>query len=268
MDDSNNPGIAAATLILLRDRPGEAPEIPMIGRGAHLSFAASRMVFPGGRVDADDHRVAMTPDLLAAGPAIEAGDLAHRIAAIRETIEEIGLAPGVVGIDDVDLLQDVRHALRAEQPFSTLLGRHGLQVDPHLLHPFARWLPHNRGQMRRFDTRFYVARAPDLGEAAADGVESSHISWGTAEAHLSAGEMIFPTIRNLERIGLARDFDDAVALARRFPIETVTPRVEMRDGERWLCIPEHLGYPVTSQLVAMVENGDGPTRVSITDPPG
>ena len=43
--------IPAATLILLRDVPGGAPEIPMVGRGAHLAFAASRMVFPGGRVD-------------------------------------------------------------------------------------------------------------------------------------------------------------------------------------------------------------------------
>lgn len=88
--------IPAATLILLRERPDAAPEIPMIGRGAHLAFAANRMVFPGGRVDADDHHVATSPALLADGPQIEPDDLAHRIAAIRETIEEIGLAPGVI----------------------------------------------------------------------------------------------------------------------------------------------------------------------------
>src|SRR5215207_3203649 len=100
--------IPAATLILLRDVPGGAPELPMVGRGAHLAFAASRMVFPGGRIDDDDRLLAMRSELLVDGPAIDPDDLAHRIAAVRETIEEIGLAPAVSGIDDVAMLAAVR----------------------------------------------------------------------------------------------------------------------------------------------------------------
>ena len=46
------------------------------------------MVFPGGRVDPGDH--AMVP-----ADAPDADEAAARIAAIRETIEEVGLAVGL-----------------------------------------------------------------------------------------------------------------------------------------------------------------------------
>ena len=136
-----HPAIPAATLILLRDRPGQPPEIPMVGRGAHLKFAANRMVFPGGRVDDDDRITAQRAELLTDGPEIEADDLAHRIAAIRETVEEIGLAPGIEGIGDVAQLSAVRAALHAGETLSSILARMGLRIDPHGLHPFARWRP-------------------------------------------------------------------------------------------------------------------------------
>lgn len=267
MTDTLSPAIPAATLILLRDRPGALPEIPMIGRGAHLAFAASRMVFPGGRVDADDHVFAERPDLLVDGPAIDPEDLAHRITAIRETIEEIGLAPGIEGINGVERLAAMRAALHEGEPLSAVLGRFGLRVDPQVIHPFARWRPDHE-LSRRFDTRFYIARAPDLGEASADGSESSHLVWATAERHLANKALIFPTIRNLERIGQAGDFEAAVALARRYPIEMVTPWIETRDGEHVLCIPDTLGYPVTVAPLGDVDRDSDPNRPSITLNPG
>ncbi|KQX18060.1 MULTISPECIES: NUDIX hydrolase [unclassified Sphingomonas] len=267
MTDTLPPAIPAATLILLRDRPGAFPEIPMIGRGAHLAFAASRMVFPGGRVDADDHVFAGRPDLLVDGPAIDPEDLAHRITAIRETIEEIGLAPGIEAIGEVGRLAAMRAALHDGEPLSAILGRLGLRINPHDIHPFARWRPDHE-LSRRFDTRFYIARAPDLGEARADGSESSHLVWATAERHLANKALIFPTIRNLERIGQAGDFDAAVALARRYPVEMVTPWIETRDGEHFLCIPDTLGYPVTVAPIADVDRDSDPNRPSITLNPG
>ena len=259
--------IPAATLILLRDVPGAAPELPMVGRGAHLAFAASRMVFPGGRIDSDDRMIASRPEFLVEGPAIDPDDLAHRIAAIRETIEEIGLAPAVSGIEDVAMLAAVRVALHGGEPLSLILERFSLRIDPHQIHPFARWRPDHE-LSRRFDTRFYIARAPEIGEAIADGTESSHCVWGSAESHLAAGAMIFPTIRNLERIAQAQDFDSAVALARRYPIEVVTPWFEQSDGDRWLCIPDWLGYPVTRQLMTEVDRDSDPNRPPMTRTPG
>jgi 8-oxo-dGTP pyrophosphatase MutT (NUDIX family) len=261
------PPIPAATLILLRDVPGAAPQIPMVGRGAHMAFAANRMVFPGGRVDDDDRILAGRPDLLVEGPEIDPDDLAHRITAIRETIEEIGLAPGIEGLDNVAKLAAIRAALHAGEPLSLILEQHYLRLDPHGLHPFSRWLPEHELK-RRFDTRFYIARAPELGEAVADGTESTHIVWGSAAEHIASGGMIFPTLRNLERIGLAKNFESAVAYARSYPIDMVTPWFEERDGERWLHIPSHLGYPVDRQRLSEIQRDYGPSNASTTREPG
>ncbi|MES2497034.1 MAG: NUDIX hydrolase [Pseudomonadota bacterium] len=267
MADTMPPAIPAATIILLRDRPGSPPEIPMVGRGAHLAFAASRMVFPGGRVDPDDRQLADRSDLLVAGPAIDPEDLSNRITAIRETIEEIGLAPGVDGVLDAAQIMTMRQALHAGNPLSGIIESLGLRIDPHAIHPFARWRPDHE-LSRRFDTRFYIARAPEIGEACADGHESSHLVWATAEQHLANRALIFPTIRNLERISQVADFDDAVAFASRYPIDLVTPWIETRDGEHWLCIPDRLGYPVTVAPLADVDRDSDPNRPSITLNPG
>jgi len=65
--------------------------------------------------------------------------------------------------------------------------------------------------------------------------------------------MIFPTICNLERVAPASDYAEAIAIADRYPIEIVGAWVEERDGERWICIQENLGYPVTSRKFQKVE---------------
>lgn len=266
MKPAMTDAVLAATLVLLRDTPDGPPEIPMVSRGNQLAFAANRMVFPGGRVDVDDHLLAARGDLLVEGPAIEPEDLACRITAIRETIEEIGLAPGIPNLTDAAMIGDIRRALHSGEPLSLILERNWLRIDPHSIHLFARWRPDHE-LARRFDTRFYLARAPEIGEAIADGVESSQLLWGTAEKHLATGKMMMPTIRNLEWIAQARDYDDAAGQARRSTVETVTPWVEERDGVRWMCIPEGLGYPVTAAPLSAVDMGAKPKSPSITRPP-
>ncbi|MDB5686279.1 MAG: hydrolase, partial [Rhizorhabdus sp.] len=249
----------AATLILLRDAKDGPPDILMVERGRHLAFAAGNMVFPGGRVDADDGDIAADHDLIRPGPAIEAADLAARIAAIRETIEEVGLAPAIEGSIDPDVTAQIRDALAEGRLFSDLLRQFGLRIDPYRLYPFARWLP-DGAPKRAFDTRFYVAQAPDQGEAVADGHESASCHWATAAGHLARADarshpIIFPTRRNLERVAQVASFEAAVAFVGRYAIDTVSPWAEDRDGVPWLRIPDHLGYPVTGEPMANVERG-------------
>src|SRR3546814_2088550 len=51
--------IPAATLVIMRPSDGGGPdEILMVKRSAKMAFAAGAVVFPGGRVDPDDYRVA------------------------------------------------------------------------------------------------------------------------------------------------------------------------------------------------------------------
>ncbi len=118
--------------------------------------------------------------------------------------------------------------------------------------PFARWVPKFHA-VRRFDTLFFVARAP-AGEWQPQIVpgECAGASWVTAAEVLrrdAAGEasLIFPTRRTLERLALHGDFDAIAADARAHPIAPISPWVEERDGERFITIADDLGFPVTQE---------------------
>lgn len=82
---------AAASLVLLRET-GDGPAVLMGVRSGGHRFMPNRLVFPGGRVDAADHRVSFAA---APPPTLTRsfGPLATALAAaaIRETFEETGL---------------------------------------------------------------------------------------------------------------------------------------------------------------------------------
>jgi len=179
--------IPAATLILLRDTVGARPELLMLERGAHLSFVGGAMVFPGGKVDDDDALAAADSDILIAGPMLDPLDAAARVAAIRETIEEVGLAPAVEGIVETAIIAVIRRRLADHESFREIARDLSLRLDLHKLHPFSRWMPPLNLE-RIFDTRFYVARAPDHDDAIVDGDESRSCRWDTASGHLALAE--------------------------------------------------------------------------------
>ncbi|MGF7148730.1 8-oxo-dGTP pyrophosphatase MutT (NUDIX family) [Sphingomonas zeicaulis] len=248
--------IPAATLVLFRERvAGAPPELLMVERSGRMAFAAQAMVFPGGRVDPDDHRLAARFTDLAPE------DAAARIAAIRETIEESGIAVGLGPVPDAAGLADLRAALAAGGAlFSELLDRRRVSLDLTALAPFARWCPKGH-ETRIFDTRFYLARAaPDAPEPLVDATENVHALWISAADVLEAGRagtrrLIFPTRRNLERLAQFASHADAIAHAASHPISTISPWVETRDGEQHLCIPAGLGYPVTAEPLASALRG-------------
>src|SRR3954452_8213881 len=129
------------------------------------------------------------------GGAVAASE-GHRRAAVREVEEEAGL---------------------------TL-------PDPAALVPFARWITPPEVTVR-FDTWFFLARAPEGQEAEPDGQEIVDARWFAPARALEGGEagdllLVFPTIKNRER--LAR-FDCADALlewAAQREVRPVQPRVE------------------------------------------
>jgi len=242
MSDLPEP-IPAATLVLMREAAQGPPEQLVTERTGHMAFAAGALVFPGGRIDADDHR---TAELL--------GSDAAKIAAIRETIEETGLAPGLAPAPDAAVVAALRLGLSDEEPFASLLEAHGLTIDPDALVPFARWCPNFR-ETRRFDTLFFLAEAPaDAPEPEVNEHEVVRAFWACAAdilAEIEAGRAhaIFPTRRNLERLAGFASIAEARADAARHPVTKVTPWIEERGGETLLCIPEGIGYPVTTELL-------------------
>ncbi len=239
------PPIPAATLVLMRPGAGGgAPDLLMMERTGNMAFAAGALVFPGGRIDPDDHQAAERFD-----GGLEA---AARIAAIRETIEETGLAPGLLPEPSAEIAADLRRGLDAEELFSTLLARHDLEPDMDALVPFARWCPNFR-ETRRFDALFFLAVAPaDAPEPVHAPREAVRAFWASAADVLDEIEggqaaAIFPTRRNLERLARFGSVEEALADAHAHPVRTITPWIEERDGEKWLCIPDDLGYPVTAE---------------------
>lgn len=213
--------IPAATLILFREQPAGPPKLLITQRAAGMAFAGGALVFPGGRIDPEDR-------VRAAGHAgLPPDDAAARVAALRETVEEVGFDFG--------------------------LGIHDLT-------PFARWLPKHR-QSRNFDTLFYIARvAPDAPEPLADGGETVRAFWSSAASVLAMcdrgeADVIFPTRRNLERLALFNSFDAALQHALAHPIVPITPFQEDREDGPWLCIPDGLGYPVTAEKWTSVTRG-------------
>jgi 8-oxo-dGTP pyrophosphatase MutT (NUDIX family) len=110
MPDELPPPIPAATLVLMRPVPqGGPPEILMIERSRLMAFAAGALVFPGGRIEPDDHESAAA---FAAG----LDDGPARIAAIRETIEESGIAAALHPPPDADGILSLRRGRAAGAP--------------------------------------------------------------------------------------------------------------------------------------------------------
>lgn len=259
-DDTILGARAAATLIVLRDPPGGTgtAEVLMIERAATMAFAAGAIVFPGGAVDDADRTLAASID-----HGLSPADAAARIAAIRETLEEAGLLVGVAGRVTENAIAAMRARLHGGASLSEMLAEHNLTLALDSLVPFARWCPPlaRFENARRFDTRFFVARLPsDQPEASVDAGESVRLRWATAErflADVAAGRerAIFPTLRNLERLTQGASHADIVAFARAYPVETIMPWIEEREGISHLCIPDHLGYPVTSQLAEEAMRG-------------
>ncbi|RVT86715.1 NUDIX hydrolase [Rhodobacteraceae bacterium CCMM004] len=164
----------AATVILVRD-PDSAPKVLMGQRGAKAAFMASKVVFPGGAVDAEDARVPLSRPMngLCAGRLEEAsGRLnvgALAAAAIREVWEETGLILGVP----------------RTWPGTPPPGWQSFAATGHVPSPaglrfvFRAITP--QGRPRRFDARFFtidagrVAGDPDDFSRASD--ELSHLRW-------------------------------------------------------------------------------------------
>jgi 8-oxo-dGTP pyrophosphatase MutT (NUDIX family) len=122
-------------------------------------------------------------------------------------------------------------------------------VEPDALVPYSRWITPEAIAMR-FDTRFFVALAPDAARPRVDGQECVDLRWTTPAAAVDAyaarelvlalptlklleGLMAFATVREL--LEHAAELDDVGA---------ILPRVVHRGGEPRVLLPGEAGYEV------------------------
>jgi 8-oxo-dGTP pyrophosphatase MutT (NUDIX family) len=168
----------AATIVLVRDADSTKPRVLMGQRGAQAAFMPNKFVFPGGAVDASDCTVALAQalsasaqHLLTLSPVTAAPPPPQALiaAAIRELWEEAGLALGVPAPWAGPLPPD----------WQTYAAR-GLRPDPAALSYIFRAVT-PPGRTRRFDARFFLARAEavvgDLDDFSAACDELSHLHW-------------------------------------------------------------------------------------------
>jgi 8-oxo-dGTP pyrophosphatase MutT (NUDIX family) len=103
----------------------------------------------------------------------------------------------------------------------------GIQLeDPTQLVPFARWITPPEVSIR-FDTWFFLATAPDDQEARPDGEETVDARWiEPARALESDMLLVFPTIKNLERLSRHASADALLSWAQGREVKPVEPRVE------------------------------------------
>ncbi|MCM8557315.1 NUDIX hydrolase [Sphingomicrobium sediminis] len=233
---SPSPILPAATIILLREAGG-APEMLMVRRTRRMAFAAGAWVWPGGRIDDHDHTIE--------------GAAPYQVAALRELVEEVGLAAALSPHPTAAQRRELQSAFLGGASVKDELDRHELTLQPDKLLPFARWAP-NLDLKRRFDTWFLIARADgdDTPLSLQEG-EVAEASWTTAAAMLdriAAGEAhaIFPTMRNLERLAAFDTIEALFTDTAGRTVEKIVPWIEDRGGVEHICIPENAGYPVTA----------------------
>ena len=251
----------ASTVLLVRDADAAAGgiEVLMVRRSAGMAFGASAWVFPGGKVaeaDADpvwdDH----------SDGSYDHYQRSLRIAAAREVFEESGLL--LATREGEELTAKACTAFDAEragveaqpQRFIELVREAGLRLTLERLAPFAHWITPSF-EPRRFDTHFFLVRAPSVQVARHDGREAVDHVW-IAPADLlqrrlrGEAKLMFPTRLNLEVLGRAATAAQAEASARARTVVTVEPQVAERADGKVLVIPAEAGYGLTEERLGNV----------------
>jgi 8-oxo-dGTP pyrophosphatase MutT (NUDIX family) len=179
--------------MLLRDGP-DGVEVFMLQRTLSAAFARGQYVFPGGKVDDADHGEAFEPicdgldDATAsARMGMDHGGLAWLVAAIRECFEEAGVllarragSEQIVRFDGEQVenrFNAARHRIHdGSLSLVDLCSAEGLLLLTDRIHLVDHWVT-PVGERRRFDTRFFVALAPEAQEPLHDDTETIASLW-------------------------------------------------------------------------------------------
>ena len=251
----------AATLLLLRDGP-DGPEVFCVERNKASRFLGGALVFPGGKVDPHDGDEAFVA--LSRGLPSSRQDFADdpsqlralAVAALRESLEEAAILPIAEGRATHEMLLALRTSL-ATTTFAEVLAREGLIADLGALRPFARWVT-PVAEARRYDTRFFVCRAPEGQGGGHDDGETTASFWATPRAILARFDrdevmLAPPTHRCLELLVDLRDVEAAFDLADGVDLRPICPGLVMqKDGDTTtmaLVLPGDPDHPITEARV-------------------
>lgn len=244
----------ASTILLLRAGQS-AIEVFMMVRHYQIEFASGALVFPGGSVDPSDRDIVEDPALCEVAASSDAAALQFRVAAIRETFEESGIllarlrgSQDLIAASRASAIADAHRVALCEgkMSFREILATNELIPAVDRLAHYAHWIT-PEGQPKRFDTHFFLAKAPPEQVGAHDGRESTDSIWVSPQEALDGGKsgrfiLPFPTTRNLIKLGKQPSVEAALDHAQRSPVVTVMPVVTKDGDKRRLKIPAEAGY--------------------------
>jgi 8-oxo-dGTP pyrophosphatase MutT (NUDIX family) len=239
----------AATVVLLRDGP-DGIEAWLLTRVTQMVFAAGMTVFPGGRVDDADSSLPVTGggvDVLAARSGCDDAT-AHALvgAAVRETFEETGVLLTVPGADLGAARADVE---AGRVSFGELLRDNGLAVDGDAVRPWSRWVT-PVGEVRRYDTRFFVAALPDSAEARDVTNESSEASWvpvwaAVEQAQRGERKVLPPTMMTLASLLPFASVAEVLDASETRSLDAVRPEIKIGEhGSVSVSLPDGTAFSV------------------------
>jgi 8-oxo-dGTP pyrophosphatase MutT (NUDIX family) len=273
-DVVETPPRPSATVLLLRDVAGGF-EVLLQRRSDESDVLGGAYVFPGGKVDREDGdddmmaRIDSADHVLQGAlgdPALEArAAAACYVAAGRETFEESGvlLANLADGSPAVAQHAEAATALsRQGYSFIEVLEEMDLRLRVSALLPWSRWVTPKMPSLtrKRFDSRFFLARAPADQVARHDNHEATDSVWMSPRAALArfrAGEIMLAPPQLMSLIELAAHDSVEAAMhpdAVRWP-RRIDPRPFEHEGTRAVAYP---GDPLHDHPEQVMP---GPTRL-------
>jgi recombination protein RecT len=212
--------LPAASAIILREPYPHGPfEVLMIERHEKSSFVPSAWVFPGGTVERQDAELA---ERFADGSTHALTLATMRIAAVRETFEESGVWLGD-RLDDAESKR--RRLLAGDLTVESFLAESPVDLDRLIW--TSRWIT-PEGAPKRFDTFFFLVRAPKGAVPSADESEAVDLVWIRPSEALArhadrAMHMVFPTLRSLESLAAHATIEGLMDARRGAIIEPIQP---------------------------------------------
>ncbi|KAA1172778.1 MBL fold metallo-hydrolase [Marinobacter salinexigens] len=265
----------AATLILVRDT-NAGIEVLLLQRTWEAVFMPGYFVFPGGAVDqsesaAREHVLGLDEQQISRTMSLDEGGADFMLAAVRECFEEAGI---LLAVDAQGKAVGASHGVhtdrdsvfRGELSLAQVCQRHGLSIPLDRLAYLSHWTT-PPGPPRRFDTRFFVATAPEGQVASHDGNETiDHVWINPAQAledHRS-GRRLFgrPTIKTLRVLSSFSSTDELMRYAHANPPEAVPDKEwpALRKGKPVMLEP---GSPAYDEVAKLDPEGEGLAHAEI-----
>ena len=207
----------AATVLLVRDC-SNVLEVLMVKRSKRPPFG-NLYVFPGGKIDESDKDLNITnfcnglnDEQASIKLGVDEGGLSYWVACVRECFEEVGILLAIKnngeeldlnGADKYKFDNYRRMLLENKISLLEICKKENLSLNLNNIEPFSHWITPEI-EIKRFDTRFFIAYIPANQTERHDGNELTDSVWISPNKALDRslnGEMpmIMPTISNLQQ---------------------------------------------------------------------